>query len=566
MLNKLTIKNIALIDNAEIEFTNGLNVLSGETGAGKSVIIESINFILGAKADKNLIRSGADECFVKAEFDVSNNEAIKANFSEFDMDEEDSLIITRKFTLDGKSAVKINGNTVTIGMLRGFTSKLVDVHGQSEHFHLLKNSNQLDLIDKFGGAEIKELKERLSSLFKEYKEVAKEYESLGGSENERLVKLDILNYQINEIERLNLKENEEEELLSIRNKLRYQEKILNALNSTRNAITTEGGLSDVLSNLSRLVSGISELGCEYQEVYEQVIQIYSEVDELSAKAESILDGMDEFGYSADEIEERLSAIKTIKKKYGDSYNEIQRFLNEAILEKERLENFNQTAKDFENQIAKLRKSLYVLYNELHILREKYAKEFSKNVLAELQNLGMGKANFTVEFDYPKDENLCAYDSINGFDTVEFMFSANLGEPLKPLSFVISGGEMSRFMLAIKAQTAKYNEISTFIFDEIDSGISGNIAKVVAEKFALISKDVQVIAITHLPQISAMADNNLLIEKTDDGICTKTAVHKLDENAKINEIIRLVGGEKDSESAKMHAKELIEIAKNFKKTI
>ncbi len=563
MLQKLTIKNIALIDNAEIYFTKGLNVLSGETGAGKSVIIESLNFILGAKADKNLIRSGTDECFAKAEFDVADNESIDALYDELDLDREDILIISRKFNLEGKSTVKINGNTVTIGMLKNFTAKLVDVHGQSEHFHLLKNSNQLDLIDKFGGNDIKILKVDLSNTYREYRRLIKEYSALGGSENERLVKLDILNYQINEIEKLDLKENEEDELLNIRNKLKYQEKIITALNSVREVITAEGGVSDMLSNLSRSVSGISELGVEYQDIYDQIMQIFSDVDDLASKADSVLDGIDTLQYSADEIEDRLSAIKNVKKKYGADYNEIQKFLSDAISEKQRLENFNETAKNFENQINKVKKLLYVKYNELHDLRVKYSNEFCKNVVGELSNLGMGKAKFKIDFNFPKNELDCKFDSVNGFDEVEFAFSANLGEPLKPLSFVISGGEMSRFMLAIKAQTAKYNDISTFIFDEIDAGISGNIAKVVAEKFATISKDVQVIAITHLPQISAMADNNLLIEKSDDGISTKTQVHKLDENEKIDEIIRLVGGEKDSEIAKTHAKELIENANNFK---
>ena len=241
-------------------------------------------------------------------------------------------------------------------------------------------------------------------------------------------------------------------------------------------------------------------------------------------------------------------------------------MQDAIDEKNRLENFNEFAKDISDKKAKLEKELYKEYTVLSDTRKKYAKQFSNNVLDELRELGMSKAQFDIQFcDKPEIED-CAFDSANGFDKMEFFFSANLGEPLKPLSNVISGGEMSRFMLSIKAQTAKYNDVSTFIFDEIDAGISGKIAKVVAEKFAKISKDAQIIAITHLPQISAMADNNLLIVKNETENTTKTSVLKLDEQEKIKEITRLIGGEVDSESAKLHSKELIENAKKYKESI
>ena len=229
MLQKLVIKNVALIDSVEIDFTRGLNVLSGETGAGKSVIIESLNFVLGAKADKTMIRTGTDECFVRAEFNVENNSQVKKVFSELDLEEDSVLIISRKFTIDGKGAIKVNGNTVTAGMLRKFTSSMVDVHGQSEHFHLLSEGNQLALIDKFGGQELSKQKENVETIYKNYKALNNEFSLLGGSESDRLVKIDVLNYQINEIESVDLKEGEEDELLLIREKLKHQQKICAAL-------------------------------------------------------------------------------------------------------------------------------------------------------------------------------------------------------------------------------------------------------------------------------------------------------------------------------------------------
>lgn len=566
MLQKLTIQNVALIDRAEINFSNGLNVLSGETGAGKSVIIESLNFVLGAKADKTLIRSGESECFVKAEFYLADNDNVNLVLEELDVEKDENIIITRKLNVDGKSIVKVNGNTVTLSMLKKLTALLVDVHGQSEHFHLLKNANQLNLIDKFGGNEILKIKDKLSDNYIKYKNIIKEIQMLGGDENQRLLRLDILDYQIREIEQCDLKENEEEDLIDIKRKLQHQEKISYALNSVKNAISDESGVNDIIGNVTRVLSGITDLGQDFSELYERINSVFSELNDISDNASNLLDSMDISEYNPDQIESRLEIIKSIKKKYGNSYNEINTFLQQAIEEKEKLENFNENADKLLQEKTQLEDIIYKDYCTLHELRKKFARNFSDNVLNELQELGMSKAKFEIEFESVPQKEVCNFSSANGFDNIEFCFSANLGEPLKPLSSVISGGEMSRFMLSIKAQTAKYNDISTFIFDEIDTGISGLVAKVVAEKFAKISRNVQVIAITHLPQISAMADNNLLISKIETDEKTITNVKQLSSNEKILEITRLIGGEINSETAKLHAEELIKSATNYKNNL
>ena len=566
MLNKLYIENIALIDRAEIEFKDGLNVLSGETGAGKSVIIESINFVLGAKADKTLIRSGETCCTVSAEFSVADNEIIQNLFREFGFDPEDLIIITRKFSIDGKSSIKLNGNTVTVGMLRRFTSAIVDVHGQSEHFELLSNSNQLDVIDRIGGAEISGVKNDLKKFFSQYKSVLTQIEELGGDENQRLIRLDILNFQIKEIEECDIKDGEEEELLLIRKKLQSQEKICNALRAVKDAIDSEGGVDDILSNSSKILAQISDFGAEYASIYERLESVCSEIGDISDTACSLLDDFDYSEYNADYIESRIEQIKKIKKKYGASIEEISAFLQSAKTEKSKLENFNEIAGELVESKRKYESKIYECYQQLSFLRKKYSNTFADNVLFELKELGMKDAQFNILFQDAPDIESCAFNSSNGFDEIQFMFSANRGEPLKPLSAVISGGEMSRFMLAIKAQTAKYNYITTFLFDEIDTGISGNIAKIVSEKFAKISKNVQVIAITHLPQISAMADNNLLIEKIEAGDRTSTIVKTLDRSSKIKEICRLAGGLPDNEIAIKHAESVIETAEKFKKAL
>ena len=566
MLQKLIIKNVALIDYVEINFAKGLNVLSGETGAGKSVIIESLNFVLGAKADKTLIRTGTAECFVQAVFDVANNLSIKNVFNAFDLEDDDSLIISRRFSNEGKNSIKVNGMVANVSMLKKITSHLVDVHGQSEHFYLLKTANQLNLIDKCGGDELKCIKDAIKTVYTDYKNITNQLDELGGDESQRLMRLDVLKYQVNEIENCNLKENEEEALIDIKQKLEHQERIFTAINTLKCCISDENGASDILSNAVRAIESISNLGQEFAEMAERIENVFSELNDISDSASNLLDDLDENEYDINFIEERLETIKNIKKKYGHNLGEINGFLYKAKEEIDKLENFNELSINLVLQKSEKEDILYELYIKLNNLRKTSAKNFTNNILSELKELGMPNANFEVSFSNLPNKNECKFNSLNGFDELEFYFSANNGEPLKPLSAVISGGEMSRFMLAIKTQTAKYNDISTFIFDEIDAGISGATARVVAEKFAKISKSVQIIAISHLPQISSMADNNLLISKIENENTTVTTVKSLTIDEKVSEIIRLIGGEVDSDSAILHAQELISQAEKFKKSI
>lgn len=565
MLIKLLIKNIALIENAEIEFSNGLNVLSGETGSGKSVILESLNFVLGAKADRTLIRFGAEFCSVTAEFDVGGNYDIQSLFEQMDIEKDDSLIITRKFTAEGKNSIKINGQTVTVSMLRAFSSKLVDVHGQSEHYELLSVANQLKLIDKLCGDKMIELKSTSKDLSLKYKNVINNLEQFGGDEAQRLVRLDVLNFQINEIEQSNIFEGEFEKLQEIRSQLQNREKISSALNSIKESFSGDGGVSDVVSNALRVANGINGLSDKFLALSEEIDNAYSIIDNISDTVNTFLSDFEELDYNPDEIEARIDLIKSLRRKYGQDYSQIMSFLDDARAEKNKLENFEENCKKLLLEKRTLEEDIYNTFSLISNLRKQESLSFSQNVINELCELGMTKANFAVEFDNPPSREDCVYTNYNGFDVVKFMFSANSGQPLKPLSDIISGGEMSRFMLALKAQTAKANEISTFVFDEIDAGISGVVAQVVAKKFANISKNVQVIAITHLPQISSMADNNLLIQKAETAEQTITTVTCLSPNDKVKEIMRLVG-DSSSESARSLAIELIDNAEKYKKSI
>ncbi|MBO7344940.1 MAG: hypothetical protein J6U92_03265, partial [Clostridia bacterium] len=357
-----------------------------------------------------------------------------------------------------------------------------------------------------------------------------------------------------------------QELTELKRKINNQEKIINALKSIKSVISDDGGVSDSLSLAHRSFGSIIDFNKGYSDLSARLDSIISELGDVDEQISDYLDEIDSFDISLDDLEERLDMIKNINKKYGGDFSSVNDFLVKAIKEKEKLENFNQIAEDLLKNKEKLEKVLFDKYIQLSKCRKETADKFSSNVIHELKGLGMPSAEFVINFNEQPNFEECEFNSANGFDKVEFMFSANLGEPLKPLSMVISGGEMSRFMLSIKAQTAKYEEVPTFIFDEIDAGISGVVAKVVAEKFAKISSNVQLIAITHLPQISAMADNNLLISKSESNGKTLTNVQSLSRDEKVIEITRLIGGDVNSESARLHAVDLINSANEYKKNL
>ena len=566
MLKSLTIKNVALIENTTIEFSTGLNILSGETGAGKSVILDSLAFVLGAKADKTMIRRSSDFCSVKAVFETENDQIISDILTENDIESEETLIIFRKFSISGSSEVKVNGESLPVSVLKKITARLVDLHSQSEHFYLLKESNQLELIDKYAGEDIFALKENINNKVNDLKSVLNQLETLGGDEQQRAIKLDILKYQVDEIEKTDFKENEDIELNELKIKLNNQEKILNALKTAKQALTNDGAATDCLSTARAQLNSISSFSEEYSLLCDRLITIYSEIDDISDTINDIADSFDFNGYDLEKVEERLSVIKNIKKKYGNDYFEVQNFLTNAQAEIERLENFDILADKLLAQKSNLKNEIYDLYLNLSNTRKRFAKEFSDKVLNEVRQLNMKNAEFSISFSDLPNKDDCNCTLKNGIDEISFLFSANLGEPLKPLSKIISGGELSRFMLAIKAQSAKFDNVKTMIFDEIDAGISGETAFVVGEKFAKIAKSTQVIAISHLSQIAAMADNNLLIYKYELDGKTISDVKNLDETQKIDEIVRLVGGNNDTITAKEHALSLINKSKDIKNNI
>ena len=565
MLAKLNVKNVALIENAEICFGEGLNVLSGETGAGKSVILDSVNFVLGAKADRSMIRYGETECMVKAEFVVDENAKAIETLREMDIDSDGEIIISRRFSETGKNSVKINGNTVTTAMLRKVTDSLVDVHGQSEHFFLLKESNQLKTLDEVVGEPISEKKKMLSDLLRAKREIDERIAKLGGDEKERERRIDVLAFQIQEIEAVDLKDGEEEELLIKRNKIINLEKIITAIREAMQVLSGEAGVLDGLRTATRSLSSVSKLDEAYTDVLEKLESLAIEADDVSETLTGLADDLYFDENEAEETETRLDIIRALKRKYGANKEEIDAYLNDIKSEYELLSDCEGQYAVLTSEKEKVLKKIYAVCKEMTKLRKTEGASFCARVTKELETLNIPHAQFDVEYNEYTEMN-ASHANSNGLDEIRFLFSANAGEPMKPLGKIISGGEMSRFMLAVKTQLSNVNEISTYIFDEIDAGISGKTAKVVGEKLARISKNTQIIAVSHLAQIAAMSDNEYLIEKIEKDGKTITQVLALTEEAQITEIVRLLGGNDGDEYAIKHAKELLKQAKEYKRTI
>lgn len=565
MLSKLSIKNVALIERADIQFGEGLNVLSGETGAGKSVILDSVNFVLGAKADRSMIRYGESECMVKAEFLLPETSKAIATLRDMDIETDGEIIISRRLTEAGKSSIKINGNAVTAAMLRNVTDSLVDVHGQSEHFFLLKESNQLKTLDCVIGAALLPLKGELSNLLKEKKDVMARIALLGGDEMERGRRLDILKFQIEEIEAADLKNGEEEELAAKRNKINNLEKIISAIREGIQALSGEGGVLDGLRVTERALSSISRIDVEYERLAEKLEGVASDADDIAENLSDMADSLFFDEREAEETEARLDLIHGLKRKYGADISEIQGYLEKIKAEYELLSDCEGQYALLTSEKSKIEKKIYALCQKITKLRKTQGAAFCKRVTNELKTLNIASAQFEIAFKEYEESDIDRANA-NGLDEVSFLFSANAGEPMKSLSKIISGGEMSRFMLAVKTQLSDVNEISTYIFDEIDAGISGKTAKVVGEKLARIAKNTQIIAVSHLAQIAVMSDNEFLIEKQEEDGKTLTKVHSLDEREKTQEIVRLLGGSEGDEFALKHAKELLKQAKEYKTNV
>ena len=525
MITNLHIKNIGIIDDIEIDLGKALNVLTGETGAGKSLIIGSLNIISGGRFSKEMIRKGETNSFVEvALYEPENENAI-----------DGTIIISREINVNGKNMCKINGRMVTVNELKEFMRKIIEIHGQNDSQNLLDNKEHLKYLDNFIGKDIKSLKEKYKEQYVRYLEIKKELKENYGDEKERQRKLDLLKYQFQEIEEAGLVDGEEEELSNKQKLIVNAEKIAKTLQEVDLAIGENA--IDIISNSIRNLEKIESFDSKYQETANNLKSAYYELQEVSRDITNYKDEVDFDENEQKQIEERLDLIFSLKRKYGNSIKEILEYKEEVEKEIYRIDNLEEYTNNLKEEQKEVTKKLDNLAEEIHKLREKKAIELSKEINKNLQDLEMKNAVVNIHTDYIEEEY---YE--NGKDKVVFFIKTNVGEDEKELSKIASGGEMSRIMLAIKKVIAEADEVPVMIFDEIDTGISGKAANAVADKMKSISKNHQVLCISHLAAIAASANYNYFISKKVENERTATKVKLLNEKEVLCEIARISSGE------------------------
>ena len=560
MLVHLHVKNLALIEDIEVEFGPGLNILTGETGAGKSILLGSMQLILGSRIAKDMIRAGASYALVELLFQVENPRAEEA-LRTLGIEPEDGQVILSRKIMDGRSINKINGETCTVSQMKAVASCLLDIHGQHEHQSLLYQDKQLEILDAYGKEEIWPAKEVVNSAYRTYRDCLRDLKALDMDEEQRNRERAFLEFEINEIESSGLKPGEDEELEKLYRKLDNGKKILETLQGVRDLKGNDSmqGSGESVGNAVREMMRVTE----YDSQLESMSSTLQEIDgllndfnrELSAYVEE-LNFDDETFY---ETEKRLDLINNLKAKYGQSLEEIQAYCKKQRQKLEDLDRYEENFQKAKAEVEKSRKKLEKVSDKLSVIRQKYSQMLTEKIIEGLKDLNFLDVQFRIDFQRKKDY------TDNGFDDIEYEISTNPGESVKALGRIVSGGELSRIMLAIKAILADRDQIETLIFDEIDTGISGRTAQKVSEKMAVIGKCHQVLCITHLPQIAAMADTHFEIEKHQKGTETITEIHPLEGDDSVRELARLLGGAEITQAVFENAKEMKELAQVHKNT-
>ena len=562
MLVELNIQNIALIDRLRIEFTRGLNVLTGETGAGKSIVVDCVNLALGGRADRDLIRTGEERACVRALFDISRTPAAIAYLDELGVDTQDGLAeVSREITRSGKNICRVNGAMLLLTQLKTFTGLLVDVHGQHEHQALMDPSKHLQFLDSYGGNDIHLKKHDVMGAYAAYHETERSLNRMNIDEAERERRADSLAFQYKEISVAKLKADEEEALEQKNRIYENAERIAGQVRTAYERVYLGAGKSvsaqESLKRAMDALSSISDIDEKYRLMAARLEEIYYAAQDVGYELQ---DAMDETAFDPDEAErvaDRLDVIKRLKRKYGPELRDVIAYGNRVGEELKELESSDEERAELTEKLKIYESALRSACGTLTEARKEAARSLCERVVEQLKDLGMGRTRFEAKFENRAPQS-------DGADDVEFILSPNPGEPLKPLSSIASGGEISRIMLALKAISAGNAGVDTMIFDEIDTGVSGRMAQTVGEKMCMLGKERQVICVTHLAQIAALGDQHYLVEKTVEGDHTGSTVRRLDDDGRVLEIARLVGGADDSASGRDHAKNMLAAAAALKK--
>ena len=560
MLTHLHVKNLAVVEDIEVDFSEGLNIITGETGAGKSVIIGSVNLALGGKINAGMIRDGAPYALVEIVFSVSEREA--EALKQYDIYPEDGQVIISRKIMNGRSTNRVNGETVTVAMLKKISGGLIDIHGQHEHQSLLYPENHLLIVDRFDRDAIYPVKGKVAELYSEYVSVKKEYDTMCVSEEERSRELAFLEFERGEIEEAAVVAGEEEELEATYRKLKNSGNVLKAV-SEAYGYTKEGSynagnlISDALGALNE-VAGYDEAVDDY---IRSLIDVDNILEDINHELSSYISRYSFDDELFEQTEKRLDFIRKLFAKYGGTYERMEEHYNEVIERCRLLSEYEKNSAILEEKLGGIKEELDAFSKKLTLLRRETAGKLCKLTRDALESLNFLNVNFDIEVNSDREY------SANGTDRAEFLISTNPGEAVRPLADIASGGELSRIMLAIKSVLADKDSINTLVFDEIDAGISGRTAQMVSEKLAYISRNHQVICITHLAQIASMADAHYLIEKhqTEDGR-TKTLISLLDEKKSEGELARILGGAKITDLVITSAAEMKKLAKQWKENL
>lgn len=557
MLQELSIKNFAIIDTLQISFEQGMTVLTGETGAGKSIIIDAVGLLAGGRGSADFIRHGEDKTVIQGLFQMPESSQLASLMEEYGISyEPDQILLQRELSSSGKNVARVNGTIVTVSVLREIAAHLIDIHGQNEHQELMNPAKHLDLLDQFGDSELGRLIASYQDTYQTFIGVKQERDRLLLDEQQNIQRIDLLTFQISEIESANLQNDAEEEaLIEERNLLANYQRILQGLTTLYNALEGEdgNGLDQIGVGLGA-IERIESLSPTYQDLTKRISEAYFQLQDV---ATTVRDEIDEMTYDEarlNEIEVRLELLKQLKRKYGSSIEEIKDYYEKISLELDMISNKESYLEKLATRYEAAEIDLYAKGRQLKTKRQKIAHNLETEIQEQLKALYMEKATFYVVFE---EEEVIHPDGLNA---LEFYIAPNVGEPPKPLAKIASGGELSRMMLAMKAIFTQNQEITSIIFDEVDTGVSGRVAQAIANKIHLVSEHSQVLCITHLPQVAAIADNHFYIEKDVVEERTFTHVFKIVGKKRTNEVARMLAGTEITELSLAHAEELLDLAK------
>lgn len=550
MLLEISIKNFAIIEEISLTFENGMTVLTGETGAGKSIIIDAMNLMLGARASLDVIRHGADKAEIEGLFSVGENPALTQILEENGIDVTEELIIRRDILQNGRSIGRINGQMVNLTTLRAVGQYLVDIHGQHDQEELMKPNMHIRMLDEFGNEQFADVKKHYQELFESYRQLRKRVVTKQKNEQEHKARIEMLEFQIAEIEAAALKAGEDQALNQKRDKLLNHKNIADTLTNAYVMLDDEefSSLSNIRSAMNDLMT-LEEFDADYKEMSANVSEAYYILEEVTKHLGDVIDDLDFDAGSLQQIEARLEVIYSITRKYGGSVDDVLEYYDNITKEYNLLTGSDESSDDMEKALKRLEKELIVAAEELSQERHALAKDLEAEIKQELADLYMEKADFQVQFTKGKFNR-------DGNEAVEFYISTNPGEGFKPLVKVASGGEISRLMLAIKSAFSRKEDKTSIVFDEVDTGVSGRVAQAIAQKIYKIGSNGQVLAISHLPQVIAIADYQFFIEKRSDENTTVSTVRLLTEEERVEEIAKMLAGSDITEMAREQARELL----------